>query len=82
LNSPVVKAQVRSKQFTQDIIDTLGNRVGELIIPVPKDKKVKAHVAARAQEIIDCRAKYRDEASQLPLELQGKKLEIIEDLEE
>ena len=29
LNTPVVKAQVRSKQFTQDIIDTLGNRVLE-----------------------------------------------------
>jgi type I restriction enzyme M protein len=67
---------VRAKQFTQDIIDTLGNRVTELIIPVPRDKKTREHVAARAQEIIECRAKYRDEASQLPLDLQGKRLDI------
>jgi type I restriction enzyme M protein len=75
LNAPVVKAQVRSKQFTQDIIDTLGNRVSELILPIPKDPGTKECIARRAQEIIESRAKYRDQASQLPLQLQGKSLE-------
>jgi type I restriction enzyme M protein len=82
LNAPVVKAQVRSKQFTQDIIDTLGNRVLELILPIPKDAPQREHLAKRAQEIIDCRARYRDEASQLPHDLQGTTLDIIDALEE
>lgn len=46
LSSPIVKRQIRSKQFTQDIIDTLGKRVYELELPFPKDKK-------QEQEIID-----------------------------
>jgi len=35
LNSPVVKRQMHAKRFTQDIIDTLGNRLSEVRIPVP-----------------------------------------------
>lgn len=31
LSSPIVKQQIRSKQFTQDIIDTIGKRVYELV---------------------------------------------------
>lgn len=81
LNAPVVKAQVRSKQFTQDIIDTLGNRVSELLLPIPKDLRTREAIAARAQEIIESRAKYRDQANQLPILLQGKKLESIEALD-
>jgi len=38
LSSPSVQKQIRSKQFTQDIIDSLGDRIGELVLPVPKDK--------------------------------------------
>jgi type I restriction enzyme M protein len=38
LTSPIVKLQIFSKRFTQDIIDTLGDRIKELILPIPKDK--------------------------------------------
>lgn len=79
LNSPIVKAQIRSKQFTQDIIDTLGNRVLELLLPLPREKKVKDDCVTRAREIIERRAKYRDEARSLPTELQGKWLEEIDE---
>ena len=82
LNAPIVKAQIRAKQFTQDIIDTLGNRVLELVLPVPNDASIRQQLAARAQEIIDQRAKYRDEGSQLPFRLQGKVLDKIETLVE
>lgn len=33
LSTPIVKKQIRSKQFTQDIIDTLGRRIMELELP-------------------------------------------------
>ena len=36
LNCPIVKRQIRAKQFTQDIIDTLGRRLFEIILPIPK----------------------------------------------
>ena len=39
LASPIVQKQIRAKQFTQDIIDTLGSRLNELILPIPKDSE-------------------------------------------
>jgi hypothetical protein len=33
LNSLIVKKQIKSKQFTQNIIDTIGNRILEIILP-------------------------------------------------
>ena len=81
LNTPIVKRQIRSKQFTQDIIDTLGKRLTEIIIPVPKDKKIAAAIAKETKEIIEGRAKMRDRARALVLELQGHQNLTEEDLE-
>jgi type I restriction enzyme M protein len=72
LNTPIVKAQIRSKQFTQDIIDTLGSRALELALPIPRDRKARGSLARAAKEIIERRAKYREEARLLPLALQGR----------
>ena len=36
LNSPIVQKQIRSIQFTADIIDTLGQRLRDIILPIPK----------------------------------------------
>ena len=36
LSSSIVKQKIRSKHFTQDIIDTLGKRIYELVLPFPK----------------------------------------------
>ncbi len=61
LSSPVVKSQIFAKRFTQDIIDTLGGRWAELVLPVPKDSK-------RCKEITDSVKKailLRREASEL-----------------
>lgn len=50
LTSPIVKEQIWSKRFTQDIIDTLGSRWQEVILPWPKDvelcKKIQNDVAS------------------------------------
>ena len=45
LSSPVVQRQVRAKQFTQDIIDSLGERLYELVLPIPKSKTTRQRVA-------------------------------------
>ena len=65
LNSPVVRLQVRAKQFTQDIIDTLGKRVEELRLPVPKNKKKSQILARKCKRIIEQRIKLRQDVREL-----------------
>lgn len=38
MSSSFVQRQIKSKQLTQDIIDSLGRRIYDLVIPIPKDK--------------------------------------------
>lgn len=45
LSSTVVQKQIRSKQFTQDIIDSLGERINELVLPIPKAKEAREHIS-------------------------------------
>lgn len=53
LSSPIVKEQIYSKRFTQDIIDTLGGRIHELVLPIPKDKTVRDELIAKVGEIMN-----------------------------
>ncbi len=55
LSCPIVKQQIRSKQFTQEIIDTLGRRVYELIFPFPKDEAKKAVIINSIQQVFNKR---------------------------
>lgn len=71
LNSPVVKRQIRAKQFTQDIIDTLGNRVLEVLIPIPKDAVTRRKIAEVTHETVETRAVLRNKATQIALEVEG-----------
>ncbi|WP_418344863.1 N-6 DNA methylase [Rhodococcus pyridinivorans] len=55
LSSPIVKAQVFAKRFTQDIIDTLGDRWRELVLPVPKDEKLRKEITDGVKQAIQLR---------------------------
>ncbi len=59
LNSEFVMQQVRAFQFTQDIIDTLGNRVNEIEIALPQDPADRARLAREVKEIVEERARLR-----------------------
>lgn len=61
LSSPIVKQQIRSKQFTQDIIDTLGRRILELELPFPKNKDEQDNVIAQVKDVFN----KRNEAKEL-----------------
>jgi type I restriction enzyme M protein len=61
LSSTAVQKQIRSKQFTQDIIDSLGKRIQELILPVPKNPKAIAEIT----ELVRRSVEHRIEARQL-----------------
>ena len=65
LNTRVVDLQVRAKQFTQDIIDTIGKRVFEVMIPVPLCGERASEIAGRCRRIIETRVRLREEARAL-----------------
>lgn len=54
-------------QFTADIIDTLGNRYRELILPIPKDQALKAELIASMRSALETRMKYKAAVKQMPL---------------
>lgn len=61
LSSPIVKEQIRSKQFTQDIIDTLGRRIYELVLPIPKNKNERETIIKQVKDVF----KKRNEAKKI-----------------
>ena len=60
LSSKPVIAQIQSKRFTQDIIDTLGNRVYELVLPIPKDKVKRRKIEEMVERSISDRIEARE----------------------
>lgn len=62
LNTPIVKRQIRAKQFTQDIIDTLGGRIAELKLPIPRNENRRAEIVERTRALVEFRARLRTEA--------------------
>ena len=86
LNMPIVKRQVKAKHFTCDIIDTLGNRLAEIIIPVPRDLEQRKSISKEVKAIITSRAEMRERAKTIALSIQGitkpaeGDLEVLEDI--
>jgi hypothetical protein len=60
LNSYIVKRQIRTKQFTRDVIDTLGQRFREVVIPIPNDDHIKMAISKTVHAIINNRIEARD----------------------
>jgi len=81
LNAPIVRRQMRAKQFTRDIIDTLGKRLFEVLLPIPKDAKLAARIAKETRSVIDTRAKLRDRTKEIALEIEGLDMASAEDIE-
>ncbi len=69
LNSFIVKRQIRTKQFTRDVIDTLGQRLFEIILPIPKSKEVREQISEQVKEIVLSRIDARQAISKLADEL-------------
>lgn len=69
MNAYIVKRQMRTKQFTRDVIDTLGNRIEEVVLPIPKDATVRKAISVAIQNVVRTRIKARDALSQLASEM-------------
>ena len=63
-SSPIVKIQIYAKRFTQDIIDTLGSRWRELVLPIPKDAEVRKGIEDDVKEAVDLRKRANELAWQ------------------
>ena len=65
---PVVRIQVEAKTFIQSTIATLGSRIKELILPVPKDISSLKETLATLRRNITERARLRTELQELDRE--------------
>ena len=79
LKTPIVRRQMRSKQFTRDIIDTLGKRLFEVVLPLPKDAKLRKRIADETRKVIETRASLRDRAKAIALEIEGTNAVVEEE---
>jgi len=65
LNTKIVKKQVEAKTFIQATISTLGNRLNEIILPIPKDKNTREKLSAEMKEIIESKTRLRKKSMEL-----------------
>jgi hypothetical protein len=71
LSTPIVRRQIRAKQFTADIIDTIGNRYHELVLPVPKRPEIRSTIEGEVLNVVRSRVVLRERLRRLPLWAQG-----------
>ena len=60
LSSNPVKQQIKSKRFTQDIIDSLGKRIYELKLPIPKSEEKRNKISQTVEKVITDRITARE----------------------
>lgn len=55
LSAPIVKQQISARRFTQDIIDTLGGRWRDIVLPIPKELEARKKVSDSVKKSMDLR---------------------------
>lgn len=53
LNTDIVQRQIKSKTFIQATISTLGNRIYEIVLPIPVNEENRHKISIEIQEIIN-----------------------------
>jgi hypothetical protein len=71
LNSYIVKRQFRTKQFTRDVIDTIGNRLDEVVLPIPKSQSTRQSISAAVRRVVQSRIEARHELTRLSAEIEN-----------
>lgn len=59
LASPIVQRQIRARQFTADVIDSIVGRLEEVVLPIPRDPRVRASLRFACATVFDDRAEAR-----------------------
>ena len=60
LSSRWVQRQIKSKQLTQDIIDSLGKRIYDLLIPTPRNLQTLSDIDQEVKDIITLKEKTKE----------------------
>ncbi|MEP7134473.1 MAG: N-6 DNA methylase [Chloroflexota bacterium] len=60
LSSELVQKQIKAKRVTQDIIDSLGSRIHELVLPIPKQIKDRQRISTLVAKAIKSRIEARE----------------------
>ena len=61
LHIPIVRKQIDERTFVQSTISTVGDRLNEVILPIPKIRTEKEKIAEKVKEKITIRAQARAE---------------------
>lgn len=80
LSCPLVKKQIFSKRFTQDIIDTLGGRIDELILPIPKDSIKVKKIIEEVADVIKSKTHAKKLSREILLSVTPIDREIFEEI--
>lgn len=64
LSSKPVQAQIKSLAFTQDIINSLGDRIREVVLPIPRSAVRRADISETVRTVIADRVEARELARQ------------------
>ena len=68
LGLKIVQDQIEAKTFRQATISTLGNRLREIVLCIPKKPAVKAEISESVKNIVEERAKLRNQAMHMQFE--------------
>jgi type I restriction enzyme M protein len=68
LGLKIVQDQIEAKTFRQATISTLGNRLLEVILPIPKNSTLKAEISETVKDIVEKRAYMRNRAMRMQFE--------------
>jgi type I restriction enzyme M protein len=60
ISSEPVQKQIKAKTFTQDIIDSLGSRFAEIVLPIPRQAKARKIVEDMVRKVIFDRVEARE----------------------
>ena len=71
LNSYIVKRQIRTKQFTRDVIDTIGKRLMEVVLPIPRSRRLCEEVSQAVKYVVQSRVLARQQISHLAKQMGG-----------
>ena len=72
LNSYIVKRQIRTKQFTRDVIDTIGQRLKEVVLPIPRSQTLREELAGTLKQVVDARVGARLQISELSKRIEDR----------
>ncbi|MCW5962310.1 MAG: N-6 DNA methylase [Pyrinomonadaceae bacterium] len=65
LHIPIVRKQIDEKTFVQATLSTIGDRLSEVVIPIPKHVEMREKISKDIKQKINLRAQARDEMKNL-----------------